>query len=90
MTLTVAAGAPKCWVHWEKPHMMKQAIAEALPKFHGALEAGEQKMGGIDDLPWGPGSANKAARSKNAKILASWVLTLTMDSNKSLNNEPNN
>ena len=49
-----------------------------------------KKLGVTDSLPRGTGSASKSARSKNAKISASRVLTLTIDSIKSLDSEPNN
>ncbi len=50
MACRIPAEAPKCRERRKKTHMMKQAIAEALPKFHGALEAGKQKIGGHQRL----------------------------------------
>ncbi len=43
-----------------------------------------QKSVATDGPPRGTGLASKSAISENAKIFASQVLTLTMDSNKSL------
>jgi hypothetical protein len=91
MALTDTVQAPKCQECREKPHIRKRAIAEALPKFHGAPKAGEPNNRGPPmPPPRGTGLASKSASAKNAKILASRVLTLMMDSNKSLDGEPNN
>ncbi len=44
-------------------------------------------MGATDGPPRGTGSASKSASSKNAETLASRVLTLIIDSNKSLDSK---
>jgi hypothetical protein len=44
-------------------------------------------LGATNGPPRGTGLASKAVSSKNVEILASWVLILTMDSNKSLDSE---
>jgi hypothetical protein len=79
------SGAPEKPPYYETGHCRSAAQISL-----GAQGKKTKKMGVTDGLPQGTGLPSKSTWSKTTKILASQVLTLIMESNKSLDSKPNN